>query len=253
MSTTPSPAPAPFDPVAFLLAGLNQINPDLLLPLSEGNVTITNPIATDESAATDATAPVVNTSATLTAVSGQGFSGTMQFYYQRQTPNAYLTAIGQIPSDLTLSSAGITTWAEFFTALNAAYNTVFTEVDYPTTPYAAPSMDGPMTVTLGAGSLLFVGALSVIMTDVAPPSPSPIPSPTPSPSPTPTPPSPSPSPTPTPSPSPTPSPTPSAPALGTVITVTDLAGLNPPIALSSFITQPAVTTGLTLAQLQQGL
>jgi hypothetical protein len=268
MSTTPSPAPVTFDPVAFLLNALNQINPGLLLPLSESNVTLSNPVATDESAATDSVAPVINTTLTVTAVTGQGYSDSIQVYYQRQTPSAYLVSLGYDDGVPSLSASGIIDWPSFFTAFNAAFGTVFTAIDYPTATFALPEADGDILSALMApGSLLFVGTLQVAMLNITPPSPSPtpspVPSPTPSPAPSPTPPSPTPSPTPpTPSPtpnpsptptpappSPTPTPTPSVPDLGTVITVTDLPGLVGPLSLSELITNPVVTDGLTLVQL----
>jgi cell division septation protein DedD len=268
MSTTPSPAPVTFDPVAFLLAAINQINPNLLLPLSESNVTLSNPTATDESAATDSVAPVINTSVTVTAIAGQGFSDSILVYYQRQTPMAYMVSLGYDSDTPSLSATGITSWETFFNAYNAAFGTVFTAIDYPTTPFELPSENGGLlAVTMAATSLLFVGSFNVAMLNIAPPSPSPVPSPTPSPTPSPVPsptppsptpsptpptpsPTPSPSPTPTPTPpSPTPTPTPSVPDLGTVVTVTDLPGLVGPLSLSELITNPVVTDGLTLVQL----
>lgn len=154
--TTPS-----FDPVVYLLAQLNLINPTALLALSPSNVTITNPIATDESAATDAIAPAINTAATLTAVDGQGFAGTSQFYYQRLTLTAYLAALGHSGS-LTLPPTGISDWPSFFSAFNTTYGTVFTAVDYPATPFSAPS-DGLLTVAMPATSLLFVGSMTITL------------------------------------------------------------------------------------------
>jgi hypothetical protein len=222
--TTPS-----FDPVAYLLAQLNLINPDALLALSTSNVTISTPTPTDEAAAMDSVAPAINTTATLTAVTGQGFSSTAQFYYQRLNPFAYMVALGNTGA-LTIPSAGVTDWPSFFTVFNATYGTDFTAIDYPTTPYSLPD-DGLLTVTMAATSLLFVGSM---MVTVAAASPTPVPSPSPSPTPTPT---------PTPSPPPTPS-------LGSVIHVTSLTGLIPPVSLSAMLTQRVVAPGLTLNQLK---
>lgn len=154
------PTPS-FDPVAYLLAQLNRINPDALLPLSASNVTITNPAVVNESAAMDAVAPAINTTATLTAITGQGFSDACQIYYQRLTPAAYLTALGHTDA-LTLPITGVVDWVTFFAAFNQAYGTVFTAVDYPVAAFSVPQ-NGELTVTLPPTSLLFVGSMTLAL------------------------------------------------------------------------------------------
>lgn len=155
------PTPS-FDPAAYLLAQLNLINPDALLPLSSSNVTISNPMATVEDVATDSVAPAINTTATVTAVDGQGFSGQMQVYYQRMDPTAYLASLGHTGA-LTVPLTGVTDWPSFFNAVNIAYGTQFSAIDYPTTPFVLPT-DDVVSVTLAATSLLFVGSLTVTLT-----------------------------------------------------------------------------------------
>lgn len=154
------PTPS-FDPAAYLLAQLNLINPLALLPLSSSNVTISNPIATVEDAATDSVTPAINTTATVTSVDGQGFSGQMQVYYQRMNPAEYVAALGSA-GELSIHTDGVTDWASFFTAFNTAYGTNFTEIDYPTTPYSQPT-SGDLVVTMAPTSLLFVGSMSVAL------------------------------------------------------------------------------------------
>lgn len=156
-SPSPTPAPAAFDPAAFLLAAVNQINPQLLLPLTESNVTVGTPQAM--------TSPVdggVNTSLLLTALADQGYDEQATIYYARQDVGAYLRANGITTP--TLNGAGLTNWATFFDAFNLAFGTIFTRCDWPVANFVPPVVDEPMTIVMPPGSLLFTGQFTVQLT-----------------------------------------------------------------------------------------
>jgi hypothetical protein len=159
-----SPPPA-FDPVLTLYEAINEVNPQLPVPLDATTVTLgvpapmTNPIAGG-----------VNTMLVAKAVAGNGFDGQFTTYYRRSDLTGLFTAAG---IDATLDAVTIHSWSDLIAALNARYNTALTIDDVPQSPWIDPPLPSTFVYAVPTTSLMYTGSLSIQLTGAPAPPPSP--------------------------------------------------------------------------------
>jgi hypothetical protein len=128
-------------------------------PLSPANATVGAPTALSSDPSGK------NTAVTLTAIIGQGYTGTVNIDYNRLDIQADVFAV-LAPAGATLVNAAFATNADLLAPLNAAYNLNLQPSDLETPAAAIDTSALPMEVTLNIAltSLTYLGNLVVTIT-----------------------------------------------------------------------------------------
>jgi hypothetical protein len=136
----------------------NRMNSGLQYPLSPTNVVLGAPATNDNGAISK------NTKATLTAIGGQGYSGSTTVYYNRvDLADILATGSSNFPLTNQVSSADI------LALWNAAFNTNLIAADIVVEALPAPAANGSISYTLKANtaSPAFIGQAALVLAPAA--------------------------------------------------------------------------------------
>lgn len=162
MSTTPSDLTQHGE--ALIYAMINTANPSPTNGAASGtNTTIGAPTALTSDPSGK------NTSVVLTAISGQGYTGTETFYYDRLDIQTQVMAV-KAPSGATLvNKLTYNTIADILVDLNAAYGLDILAADLSNSTASAVvnTYPGSLTLDIAATCLTYTGTLTVAITDPA--------------------------------------------------------------------------------------
>lgn len=149
-----------------MTASLNDTSSDLVyalinaanLNLPNGPLTATN--STLGTPAASGTTP--NTTVTLTAVAGEGYTGEVTISYGRIDIGAMFTTWGDSPV-LVPSGANYTTVAELIAYLNSTYTLDLQDSDVVTGSIPAGPYPYSYTLTMNSASLAYIGTLPITL------------------------------------------------------------------------------------------
>lgn len=144
-------------PPSRLFNLINRANPTIPRLLDSTVVTLGNPTPMAMPGQDGA-----NTSLTLTAIPGNGYSGTATVYYTRTDLSA------KFAGGVIIDGDGIESWTALAAAINAATGTSLTASDFPNTPLVVSQLPSTLVVNIVSGSLLYQGSFTVNLTSTAP-------------------------------------------------------------------------------------